>query len=60
MHENGYPEFSLGENGLRGFVRTLPASMNVTPLEMVAVDRDMCCTEEGSEMTRVSRMNSQG
>lgn len=60
MHENGYPKFSLGENILPGFVRTLPAAENVTPLEMVAVDCEMCYTQEGLELTRVSMVTSQG
>ena len=60
MHENGYPKFSLGEDMLPGFVRTLPAPENVTPLEMVAVDCEMCYTKEGLELTRVSMVDSQG
>ncbi|KAG0606128.1 hypothetical protein M758_9G116100 [Ceratodon purpureus] len=60
MHENGYPKFSLGEDILPGFVRTLPAPENVTPLEMVAVDCEMCYTHEGLELTRVSMVSSKG
>lgn len=60
MHENGYPKFALGEDIPPGFVRTLPAAANVTPLEMIAVDCEMCYTREGLELTRVSMVSSQG
>jgi RNA exonuclease 1 len=60
MHENGYPKFSLGEEILPGFVRTVPAPESVTPLEIVAVDCEMCYTCEGLELTRVSMVGSQG
>jgi RNA exonuclease 1 len=53
MHENGYPKFSLGEEILPGFVRTVPALESVTPLEIIAVDCEMCYTCEGLELTRV-------
>lgn len=60
MYENGYPKCSEGEDIQPGFVKTLPAAANVTPLEMVAVDCEMCYTKEGLELTRVSMVSSQG
>jgi RNA exonuclease 1 len=60
MHENGYPKAAEGEEIQPGFVRTLPAGADVTPLEMVAVDCEMCYTHEGLELTRVSMVSSQG
>lgn len=60
MHENGYPKYSLGEDIQPGFVRTLPAVGYTTPLEMVAVDCEMCHTKLGLELTRVSMVNSEG
>lgn len=60
IHENGYPKVVEGEDVQPGFVRTLPAAANVTPLDMVAVDCEMCSTCEGLELTRVSLVSSQG
>lgn len=60
MHENGYPKYSLGEDMQPGFVRSLPAAENTTPLEMAAVDCEMCHTKLGLELTRVSMVDSEG
>lgn len=60
MHENGYPKVSQEGDIPPGFVSTLPVPPGVTPLEIVAVDCEMCYTHEGLELTRVSMVTSQG
>lgn len=62
MHENGYPKAEVDGSVINfsGFVKTRPAAPNVIPLEMVAVDCEMCYTREGLELTRVSLVDCQG
>ena len=69
MYENGYPKVDTDVDVLAcelpGYVKTRPfggggGDTQRKPLEMVAVDCEMCYTCEGLELTRVSIVDAQG
>eukprot|EP00249_Psilotum_nudum_P018283 c26728_g2_i1 orf=54-1868(+) len=57
MLEHGYPVVSTGTDG---YVETLPAASGLPFVDMAAIDCEMCYTEHGLELTRVSLVDNEG